>query len=201
MPVHVRYNRTMSIDTTVRAEYRKRIQQRQTVIFGTISAILATLLLLGILFWTGLVPFPFDREFSVKEDAAAAPAPCPSEGITAVPLEQITARVYNSTSRTGLAGDVGDKLAATGVVVADKANWNGDKVSDAAMLVTGPAGVDAAYTLRAYIPNAIIQLDPASESNVVDVVLGTAWEDVVSAPTEEELANALKPIKNCQNPE
>ncbi|WP_147286807.1 hypothetical protein [Trueperella pyogenes] len=52
------------VSSNVRAEYKKRTQQRQTVVFGSIIAIMAVLLVLGTLTWSGLLPFPFEREFS-----------------------------------------------------------------------------------------------------------------------------------------
>lgn len=41
---------------TARAEYRKRTQQRQTVVFGSILATMGVLLLLSMLVWSGIMP-------------------------------------------------------------------------------------------------------------------------------------------------
>lgn len=197
MPVHLRYNQTMSIDTTVRAEYRKRIQQRQTVVFGTICGVLALLLIVGLLIWTGLVPAPFNRGFSEPTDDVAL-IPCPIENTTPVELSSATVRVYNSTTKTGVAGQVGEALTGLGVTVAETANWSGEKLPESVRFYTGENGVPAAYTLRAYFPGSTIHFDPSNDTEVIDVVIGADWTEMVTAPTEEEKAAALEPIEGCQ---
>lgn len=183
------------MSTQAREAYRKSLQQRQTVIFGTISAVLAVLMLLGTLMWLGIVPFPFDRDFTTKESEYVVPCP-PADAAPADPTS-ITAVVYNNTNITGLAGNVGSTLAAAGVVINDTTNWTGDSFTDPVRIFTSEDGVVAAYTLRAFFPDAAIHIDPNLTSEVVEVVIGDGFEQVVEAPTEEQFQQAVQPIEGC----
>lgn len=193
----LRYIGVVSSQNEARAEYRKRIQQRQTVIFGTISGVLAVLLLLGLLTWTGLLPTPFNRDFSEPSAEEAALIPCPIEGSTPVEPTSMTVRVYNSTTIGGVAGQVGTSLAELGVTVSETSNWGGEALPESVRIYAGANGITAAYTLRAYFPGSTIHFDPSNNSEILDVVIGEEWTEMHTAPTAEELQAALEPMPNC----
>ncbi|MCI7305237.1 MULTISPECIES: LytR C-terminal domain-containing protein [Trueperella] len=183
------------MSSNARAEYRKHTQQRQTVIFGSIIAVMAVLLVLGTLTWSGLLPFPFEREFSRPPDTDAVV--CPIDGAEHVDPATITANVYNATTRTGLASSVASSLSAAGVSVSETANWGGEEVTEPVRLYSSLNGVTNAYTLRAFFPEAQVHIDPNITTEVVDVVLGEGYSDLVAAPTEEQLVAAMEPAEGC----
>ena len=83
------------------------------------------------LVWSGVIPFPFDREFTAAPDPNAVVTPCLPEGTTdPVDLAAINVNVYNSTTQTGLAGDVGGSLGKLGVVVSNTDNWSGETLDE-----------------------------------------------------------------------
>lgn len=168
-----------------RTQYRQRLQQRQTVIFGGISIILAVLMLLASAWWTGILPFPLNREFTVAEDTNRDIVPCVDQGATSVPKADITVNVFNSTTRTGLATTVADRLATEGVTVGQSANWRGEAPEHAVVIYTSADAVPAAYTLQQVFPDATVLLDRTSQTQVLDVVLGADFTDV---KTPEDLA-------------
>ncbi|AWE41635.1 MULTISPECIES: LytR C-terminal domain-containing protein [unclassified Actinobaculum] len=185
--------------TTARAAYRRRIQQRQTIIFGSISAILAVLLLLSLLFWTGVLPFPFDREFTPAKSSNTVVTPCIEEGTAAVELNSISVNVYNSTSRANLASQAATDLAGRGVVVNETGNWDGQSLSESARIITGPEGIAAAYTIAQYFPDSMIQYNNGITDATLNIVLGSDYE---SLETPENVAAAnpegtLSPAENC----
>ncbi|AJC70398.1 LytR family transcriptional regulator [Trueperella pyogenes] len=183
------------VSSNVRAEYKKRTQQRQTVVFGSIIAVMAVLLVLGTLTWSGLLPFPFEREFSKAPDTNAVV--CPIDGAGHVDPTTITAKVFNSSNRSGLAGSVATSLSTAGVVVSETANWAGDKFLEPVRIYTSSDGVTSAYTLRAYFPDATVHIDPNITNQVVEVVLGSGYTEMVASPTKEQLTEAMAPIKGC----
>lgn len=187
----------MTSPIDARAEYRKRIQQRQTVIFGTICGVLALLLILGLLTWTGLLPTPFNRAFSEQSEEEAALVPCPVEGANPADVNTMTVRVYNSTSLAGVAGQVGTSLAELGVTVSETANWGGEVLPESVRIYAGDKGITSAYTLRAYFPGATIHFDPSNNSEILDVVIGEQWTEIHTAPTPEDIQDALEPIEGC----
>ncbi|QOR47538.1 LytR C-terminal domain-containing protein [Trueperella pecoris] len=182
------------MSSNARAEYRKRTQQRQTVIFGSIIAVMAVLLVFGTLVWYGILPFP-DKKFS--QPPTAETVVCPTADAAPTDPSTITVNVYNATNRSGLAGNVAASLATAGVVISGTANWAGDELEEPVRIYAGPAGVTNAYTLRAYFPGATVHADPNMTSQVVEVVVGTAYSEMVTAPTKEDFTAAMSPIKGC----
>nr|NLD39826.1 LytR C-terminal domain-containing protein [Actinomycetales bacterium] len=107
-----------------RAERRRRLQQRQTLVYGSLLLLLGLVLLVSWLQWTGAMPSPFAREFTTEDSPRISEAvACPAEGTVMVAPGEITATVLNSTPTAGLAGDVAEELSGAGVVVDQVGNW------------------------------------------------------------------------------
>lgn len=181
-----------------RTEYRRRLQQRQTVVFGTITIVMAVLLLIGTLVWTGIIPLPGKGFHTLDGGSTSATVPCPDRNADPTPAQSLTVRVYNSSNRTGLAAQVSSKLAERGVTVTDTTNWNGDPLNSSVRLYAGSKGITNAYTLRGFFPDASIELDTTNSSEVVDVVLGSDYQEMVSNPTRDEFATAMTPLSDCE---
>ena len=173
---------------TAREEYADRIQQRQTVLFGSIGGIMVLLLLVSFLIWTGILPAPYNPAFSGSPEVGSElVTPCVPENTQAVDTATIAVNVYNSTSRNGLAGNVGQELSSVGVVLVGTSNWSGQTIAEAARIITGKESIPAAYTLAQYIPGSVILYDPDVEGEVLSVVLGENFDKVLSA---QEVATA-----------
>ena len=172
---------------------------RQTTIFGTIAAVLAFLTVLCTLFWLGVIPFPFNREFS-RDPYDVTFVPCAESAATATSPSAMQVNVYNSSNIEGLAGKVSEKLTSLGVNVAETSNWQGTPVYNSVALYTGEKGVNTAYSLRAYLPHASIIYDHQITTATVDVVVSGAWneaEDFVAEPDEQALEKAMESLKDC----
>ncbi|MFC5281505.1 LytR C-terminal domain-containing protein [Arcanobacterium canis] len=185
----------MNVETNAREQYRQHLQRRQTVVFGSIIATMMGLFLLATVFWTGLIPFPFDPGFSAP--AKPVSVPCPTSDKPVDP-KTITAQVYNSTRRAGLAAKVAQALKTAGVSVTDATNWSGSTLKPSATIFAGASGIDAAYTLRAYFPGSTVSFDSTQANDTVYVVMGSTQEDMVKKPTAEQFAAAMQPIEGCQ---
>ncbi|MCI1675712.1 MAG: LytR C-terminal domain-containing protein [Ancrocorticia sp.] len=188
-------------EQTPRAQYRRRLLQRQSAIFGTLVAIMGVLLILSMLFWTGALPFPWDRDFSETSDPNVVITPCIAKGTKAVDLTTINADVYNSTSRTGIAAEAGKELSDLGVQVGETDNWSGSSLQESARIRTGPDGIASAYTLALYIPDAVIQYDSDMTGASLDVILGVEWDGLSSAKSVKEAnpTGTLTSIDGCEN--
>lgn len=115
---------------------------------------------------------------------------CPTPEVTAAPVADVTVTVLNSTSRTGLAGDTAEALAALGFTVADIGNDQGPPISGTAVVRHGPDGLLAARTVAAYVPDAQLVADER-EGAAVELSLGEAFAGLRSA---EEAAPLLEPV-------
>ncbi|MGV9189470.1 LytR C-terminal domain-containing protein [Arcanobacterium canis] len=185
----------MNVEINAREQYRQHLQRRQTVVFGSIIATMMGLFLIATVFWTGLIPFPFDPGFSTSPKPVSVP--CPTSNKPVEP-KTITAQVYNSTTRAGLAGKVAQALKGAGVSVTDAANWSGSTLKPSATIFAGTDGIDVAYTLRAYFPGSTVSFDSTQANDTVYIVMGSTQEDMVKNPTAEQFAAAMQPIEGCQ---
>jgi len=177
---------------------RRRLQQRQTVIFGGLVTILLVLALIAAAMFTGLVPSPLQREFSSPEPTDDVVVPCPPQDATALDLGSITANVYNGTDRAGLAGETGESLSRAGVLVnQEPANWPQGSYEGTAQIVVGAEGVVAGYSLARLFPGSVVSLDDGREDETVDVVLGAEYDSMLS---QDEI-DQLEPDEPLQAPE
>ena len=174
-----------------RAARRRHLQQRQTVIFGAlIAAMLVGGLTAGAM-WVGILPSPFSVAINSPEPTeAGATTPCPPEGATFVPLEEISANVLNGTNRNGLASTTSAALAEHGVAIGREANAE-SRFTGAARIIAGPQGLPAAFTTAELFTDATIEVDSRS-GETIDVVLGSAFQEL--RPDEEIAIDPEAPI-------
>ena len=176
---------------------RRRLQQRQTVIFGALITVLLVVGLVAGLMWAGAVPAPFTRAFSsASPTEQQIVTPCPPEGATPVAFSEVLANVYNGTDRGGLAGETGQALGQLGVVVNQQANWPQGAYAGAVQIVVGPLGVTAGYSVARIFPGAVVSLDSTRGDESVDVVLGEKYDKML---TPDQIA-ALDPSAPLEAP-
>lgn len=155
---------------------RRHLHQRQTVILGVLLLALAAVLVVAWLMWLQVLPSPFARDFNTPPPDESNSIACPPEGAVTVGYSEITASVYNSTNRAGLAGGVAQSLTSVGVVVNQTANWD-ELVLGVGFLRTGVNGLEEAYTLLQSFPGMIVTKD-AREDALVDIVLGADYSNM-----------------------
>lgn len=182
---------------------RRHLLQRQTIVFGTLAVILIATGLAGLGVFLGILPSPFDREFTDlrAQEEAAQFTPCPAAGALPVGYDQITANVYNGTTRSGLAGSVSQAISGVGVVIGTTANYAAGTYPGTALIVTGGDGVTQAYTLAALFPGTEILYDPARTDATIDLVLGEGYENMNDpAVSSLDPATPIVGLEGCALP-
>jgi hypothetical protein len=181
-----------------RALRRRRKHERQAVVFGSLIAFLAVAGLGATAVYTGAVDVPFlDREFTTPEPEETGPVfaapPClPADTLPVAPAEtQI--RVQNGTSRPGLAGSTDTELRARGFGTIEVGNYRPVGVQGTARIRFGEAGIAAAYTLAAHVPDAIFVLDRRTDATI-DLILGADWNSLI--PLDEVVLDPAAPLPN-----
>ncbi|MDM7854708.1 LytR C-terminal domain-containing protein [Cellulomonas alba] len=159
---------------------RRRVHERQAVVFGVLLAGIAVIGLGAAAVYTGSVSVPFlSRGFAAEPTATHAvdPYPCPPKGAKPVAYNKIVVNVYNTTDRAGLASATAAefeerhfKLGKTG---------NASPYSGVAVIVFGRQGIAAGYTVAAQVPDSVLKLD-ARKGTSVDVLIGDGWDDVAA---------------------
>ncbi|WP_253181890.1 LytR C-terminal domain-containing protein [Cellulosimicrobium cellulans] len=171
-----------------RAVRRRRMHERQAVVFGLLIAALAVTGLGALAVYTGAIEAPFDRPFSTPEETdelADVPVPCLPDGTLPVPSGDVHVVVLNASGESEpLAGLNKDVLVQRGFVVDSIGNApdvDGDTEPDVkarTQIHFGAAGLAAAYTLAAHYPDPGLVLD-AREDATVTLYVGQDFEDVV----------------------
>lgn len=157
--------------TETRRERRERLSARHTVVLTITAIALAVVLLLAGLNWLGVLPSPFNREFSrTPSGVEAVTVTCPPPDATPVPFGDVTVNVFNGAGAEGLAGSTAEQLTALGFATGTVANWPEDS-NVPALIVAGPAGLAHAYTLALAVPDALVTADSRTDTSV-DLVLG-----------------------------
>lgn len=151
-------------------------RQRETLVFTWVGGVLAVLLVVSLLIGSGLIPIPFLSSFARGDRIAqAGDVPCPTGDGAVVAPERVQIDVLNGTTKTGLAGDVGDALAERGFDVATRANASGSDQESAVTITAGPLGVNSAYTVALAFPESQIILDSRQNAKVT-VTLGNGYD-------------------------
>ena len=119
-----------------------------------------------------------------RVDAAASPAAACGTGSTgALDARRIQVRVYNATTREGLARAVSDQLRSRGFSVITTANDPLIDIRDvrgSAEVRYGPKGAEQADVVRRQVPGAKMFRD-AREDDIVDLALGQAYKRLATA--------------------
>lgn len=179
----------MSEHDQARALRRRRMHERQAVVFGVLLAGLAVAGLGSAALYTETLSLPFlARPFSTPpaESTKADSTYCPPEGAMPVAIGEITVDVYNGSDVRGLAAQTSDILKDRGFQVGATENAL-VTAEGVGRIIYGTQGIAAAYTLWAYVPDAVLQLDTRGDATV-DLVVGSEFagienpEDVIIDP-------------------
>ena len=169
------------------------MHERQAVIFGVLLAALRS----GGPGRRGGVhrqPRPAGLRARVRRralpDRHAGPVPVPAGRRAAGAHNQVNLKVYNATTRVGLAGATAASLGERGFIIAltenAPATYDGK-----ARIIFGTAGVAQAYTLAAHVDGAVLVLD-ARLDPTVDLALGAEFAEL--NPLESVLLDPAVPL-------
>lgn len=171
-----------------RSVRRRRMHERQAVVFGLLIAALAVTGLGALAVYTGAIESPFDRPFTAPQETnplADVPVACAPDGALPVPTGDVHVTVLNASGTSEpLAGLNKDVLVERGFAVdaiGNAPDLDGDGQSDVmerTQIHFGAAGIPAAYTLAAHYAEPGLVLD-AREDATVTLYIGEDFEDFV----------------------
>jgi hypothetical protein len=164
------------------AVYRRRRRQTMTFVAG-----FAVVLVVGFLAWltyVGVVPWPFDGTARVAQSVCTHSQPPPPKAISV--------RVFNGSSRDGLAGQVAAQLKKLGFAV--KATGNDPLEASIRTQVEirhGEEGDIAAATMSAYVVGRSKDVQDDRRDGSIDLVLGPSFTRLHS---KSELKKSLAAV-------
>jgi hypothetical protein len=177
-----------------------------------VAAIVASVVVLGLFGYGASQLFDVFHgdDGDTKANAAPQSRPCTPSTVPALKpmaLPQpagVTVRVYNATTKSGLAKSTADAFASRGFKVKTFGNASApyDKnVTGSAVIVAGPASEAAAREAGTQIPGSTVKIDPARKDKLVDVMIGKGFT-VLATPAQAAkarvaAANPPKPTPSC----
>ncbi len=110
---------------------------------------------------------------------AGCEAGWPEADVTLREPAEVKIKVLNGTDQVGLAGKVSDDFRNRKFQIEE--TGDAAKTDHIAILRYGPKGVGAAHLLRAYfLDNAAIEFDPERAEPTVDIILGSAFQQLAT---------------------
>lgn len=168
------------------------------MIFGLLIALLAIMALLAWLMYTKVIPSPFVRDFTEADTVETSQElACPPADAVTVDLAGVSANVFNSTDRSGLASSVSATLQELGVTVGQSGNWP-DLILGDGQIQAGPSGIVNAYTLAQLFPGMPVHLDSREDASA-DVILGYEYAEM-SDPEEFAVGEPIPVPSECAPP-
>ena len=179
---------------------RRREHSRQIIIFGLIGTLLASVFVVALLIFGGVITAPFERAFSTPRDAVAEIVPpClptvagQTEGPLPVPYSEIELRIFNASGIGGVATANQTVLGRRGFVINTLGDWG--SVLPVNQLHFGLEGIVQAYTVAAQFPQIQMVLDTRPDSSV-DLVVGENYDEPL--PTDQVPLAADRPLLNIR---
>lgn len=177
----------MQEELSPRQIYHKRRQRRQGEIFNLLVAVMGVSSIVAILILTGLIKFPYYNTFNkVEHYAEKGSVVCLAQDTKAVSLENVPVKVFNGTSRPGLADTVGKTLAAVGLDFKDKANYNG-VFYGTVRIIADQAHQIQAYSLARLFDEANVVYNP-DITDSLHVVIGDGFIEMRDIETLKKIA-------------
>lgn len=178
---------------------RRRVRERQAVVFGLLAALLGAAGLWAVGVYNGAIALPFDNGFTYEEplvdevfDTACLPADTKPVG-----AKKITVNVFNASLKPGIAAGVSGELRNRNITVENTANADIERATTA--IVFGPEGIEEAYTLAAHFGAPALILDDTKEDNVIDVLLGQNFSSLLDpADVLLEADEAMNSYPGCK---
>ena len=163
-----------------------RRAQRRRRLHNTVIGVLAILLVGAVVLAQGLVSGWVRLPSAAEPGSATGPVDeCPAGPFPYLDPGTVSVNVYNSTAAPGLAGTVGTELDARGFRVENVGNSSVNRVGMTALVLSGPSGFAAAYTLQQQIPGTEYVRDGRTDASV-DIVIGSGFTEL--SPAEQAAA-------------
>ncbi|MFQ6172108.1 LytR C-terminal domain-containing protein [Oryzobacter sp. R7] len=164
---------------------RRRRQRRTLVTFGVV------LLALFFAFWYALSYYQADS--AARSSRTPAPTCVPFDPKALTP-QKVTVNVYNSSTRTGLAGAVSKDLAERGFTIGRVANDpSSRKAPSVAEVRHGPAGKAHAALVASALPKGTKVVADKRKGAGVDVALGAKFTRLNPVPSASGLPTCPPP--------
>lgn len=176
------------------------VRRRQQIVFSITGAILVVVLIVASLFYTGVVGVTPSAK-KASEPNYGTPVPCAAKNEDGSAMKwsdnnSVILRVLNGTDGRGLAGAVGEALKDRQFDVRTVANFSSAKVTRTTIYF-GVNAINPAYTVKEYLPDAVLVMDDRQD-RLVDVVIGATFSDLTPESEVKKHGDTIKDFEGCK---
>lgn len=186
-------------DSSIISEREQRklyLRARQRVILGSIITFLIVALVVAL--------FGAFGNFGSKNAVVSATAEnnynvvtaCVARGAATASTSEVKVRVLNGTNKSGLGTAVAEELRNRGFSLQNVGDYEGSSVMERTEIRYGKKSIRHAYSIAAHFNDAILRMDDRSNT-VVDVIIGSSFNDLVSTKKTPKPGTKLKNFSNC----
>lgn len=173
---------------------RRKVRERQAVVFGVLAASMGVIGLAAVGVYNGAFALPFDKGFSEKvvaQDPVFATACLPAE-TKPVAAGSINVAILNASERSGMAAQLSKSLGERSFKVTSTGNADAQRQTTA--IYFGVQGIEEAYTLAQHFTNVALILDDSVEGPDLSVHIGAGFDSLIAA--EEVALDVETPLES-----
>ncbi|MFD0704521.1 LytR C-terminal domain-containing protein [Alloscardovia venturai] len=186
-------------DNSVRNEREQRklyLRARQRMILtGTVGFLVVAVLISLVGAFGVFSPAKAKSDLTVQNNFGVQTA-CLAQGTTMANPAEITLRVLNGTSKSGLATAVSEELHNRGFIIQGVGDYDSTQVLARTEIRFGKNAVAQAYSVASYFNDAILRMD-SRDDNLIDVVIGSSFNDLIDTKLIPKTGAKLESRTNC----
>ncbi|WP_018142886.1 LytR C-terminal domain-containing protein [Alloscardovia criceti] len=185
-------------DNTIKNEREQRklyLRARQRMILSGTIGFLVVAVIVSLLGAFGVFS-PAKKAQGSKQTNYGVVTACPPEGAVSLNSSEITLRVLNGTNKSGLGTAVGEELRNRGFILQGVGDYESDSVMERTEIHFGANAITQAYTLAEQFNDAILRMDNRTD-NLIDVVIGSSFNDLIDTTKTPKAGTAITALPNC----
>ncbi|MFC0265662.1 LytR C-terminal domain-containing protein [Alloscardovia macacae] len=187
-------------DSSIKKEREQRrlyLRARQRMILSATIGFLVVAVILSILsLTTGLFTSRARQNAGSIEANYGVITACPVDGTTSLNPSEITLRVLNGTNKSGLGTAVGEELRNRGFNLQGVGDYDSASVLQRTEIHFGKNAITQAYTLAMQFNDAILRMDNREDA-LIDVVIGSSFDDLIASDKTPKVGTKLTALANC----
>lgn len=190
------------------------IRDRQRMVFTITAVILAVVLVVASLFFTGVIGNGKDSTKAAQAPNHGVLAPCPPllsedkdqdgtpQYAKVMNNSDVVVRVLNGTDKSGLGKAVGNALNLRGFSIESLDNYNVDghlQTVANTQIRFGRNAIPQAYTTLVNFNDAVLVMDDRQDK-LIDVIVGNSFDNLISESQVKQTAGVeIEPIQGCSD--
>ncbi|WP_161522266.1 LytR C-terminal domain-containing protein [Bifidobacterium xylocopae] len=175
---------------------RQFVRRRQKMVFTIAGSALAIVLVIALVVSLSAVG-RFHKQSAGSKPNYGVAVICPPENAKVANHPEVRVRVLNGTNKTGLGSAVLRSLRNRGFNMQGLADFPSKTELARTEIRFGAKGISQGYTVAGHFNDAIMQMDDRQD-DLVDVVIGATFNDLVPEKSTLGVGKPIEAVKGCR---